>query len=401
MSILLAGHSAIEVLHVQKNAELEDRNMDTQDQSGELKFNRDLSWDLESEFARVQAMDLQQRLQMEQLQKERKVLDSVKKDLQRFQETLQTNGSSSSGATSSERPRESLLPPPLPPKKKAKSTQLKASKQKIKAQLMSTNASTDELDGIENAEVSKLEMEDDGNAKQLQLDEFGDQLPDDYHLESSFVNALEEESMGEGDAIDNLSVDHSEIATDTYPVFPDMIERNDAYPAFPDMIEEESDGYLSDSDVDTDAYSDTYTEAHQLSQTSLLDKMELLPKSAFEEENYADQIPTNYSTKSGDTSTREVYDSVKSGLTGSKQEQRTSTAHRTNTRGGGRLLATIDSWSHIDTSGLGSGTSSASRGMRGSALSRSQRGKRISSSELKGVNMIGDVSNNFEVFTHV
>lgn len=376
-----------EGFHVQTNAEQEGDDFGTRAPGSGLKFNRDLSWDLESEFARVQAMDLQQRLQMEQMQKERKVLDSVKRDLQRFQETLQ----SSSSGTSSERPmkqRESLLPPPSPPKKKTKSTQLKMSKkneQQIKA---SANASTSESDIVENTDISKLEMEDDGNSEQQQLEELGDQLPDD-HLEPSSVNAaaLEEESFGEGDDQQEVSVDESEI------VYPDLTEHDDTYPAFPDMIEEENDGYLSDSDVDMDAYSDT--EVHQLSQTGLLDNMELLPNSALKEEN---QIVTNNSTsaKSGDVSTRALYDSVKSGLTNSKQECRTSTAQRTNTRGGGNRpiskLVNMDSWSHIDTSGLGSSTSSASRGMRGSALSRSQRGKRISSSEFKGSNIIGEVN---------
>ena len=369
--------------------------MGAQDQlgggDGGLKFNRDLSWDLESEFARVQAMDLQQRLQMEQMKKERKVLDSVKRDLQRFQETLQTNGSSSGSIDNGERPvrqRESLLPPPAPPRKKNKSRVSKKSEQQrnVQDESLSSKPSASELEGsgVENVDISELEMEDDGNAYSGQhLDEFGDQLLDN-HLDSSSIHAVDDESAREGDGMDDQGVflNYSEIATDMYP-------------AIPDMIEEESDGYLSDSNVDENAHSDS--EPHQLSVTGLGSK-EVLPKSALKEEN---QIEINNSANSGDISARAVYDSVVSDLTSSTQEQREqehriSTSQRTNTRGGSRpvsKLVNMDSLSCMDTSGLGSARSSASRGMRGSAL-KSQRGKRISSSEFKGTN-IGEVSSKF------
>lgn len=384
-SMLLAGREVVEGLHVHTNVEQEDGDVGAQDQlgGGGLKFNRDLSWDLESEFARVQAMDLQQRLQMEQMKKERKVLDSVKRDLQRFQETLQTNSSSSDSSGNGERPmrqRESLLPPPAPPRKKNKSRASKKSEQQRKIQdesmFSSLSASEQEGSGVENIDISESEVEDDGSTYSEQhLDEFGDQLLDN-HLDSSSIGAVDDGSAREGDGMDDqgIFIDHSEIATDMYP-------------AIPDVIEEESDGYLSNSDIDENAYSDA--ETHQLSQTNLLSK-ELLPKSALKEEYL---VEINDSAKSRDISAREVYDSVVSDLTSSTQEQReqdhrTSTSQRTNTRGGSRpvsKLVNMDSWSHIDTSGIGS-----ARGMRASAL-KSQRGKRISSSEFKGAN-IGEVS---------
>ena len=366
--------------------------MGAQDQlgGGGLNLNCDLSWDLESEFARVQAMDLQQRLQMEQMKKERKVLDSVKRDLQRFQETLQTNGSSSGSSGTGERPvrqRESLLPPPAPPRKKNKSRASKKSEQQGKTQdesmFSSLSASEQQESGVENIDISESEMEDDGSYcthSEQHLDEFGDHLLDN-HLDSSSISAVDDESAREGDGLDDqgVFVDHSEITTDLHS-------------AIPDVIEEESDGYLSDSDIDENAHLDG--EAHQLSQTNLVSK-ELLPNSVLKEEN---RVEINDSAKSGDVSARAVYDSVVSDLTSSTQEQReqehrTSTSQRTNTRGGSRpvsKLVNMDSWSHVDTSGIGSARSSASRGMRESAL-KSQRGKRISSSEFKGTN-IGEVT---------
>ena len=366
----------MEGLHIQTNTiEPEGENTDTQDQLGgsRLKFNRDLSWDLEAEFARVQAMDLQQRLQMEQLKKERTVLDSVKRDLQRFQETLQTNGSSSASGTNTERPvrqRESLLPPPLTPRKKSKPTQSKASKkneQQKKVQLMSSNLSTGEPEGAENTDISESEMVDDGSThSELQL-ELGDQLPDDDSESNSVNVSALEEGYGEGDGID-IAMDHSEIATD-------------AYPAIPDVIEEESDGYLSGSDAEENVHSDT--EEQQLSLTSLANKTEPFSKSELEQE-----------------STDQISDRAKSSRNDSMQEQRTSTLQRANTRGGSRpvsnLVSMESSSRNIGTSGLGSGTTSTSRGMRGSALSKSQRGKRNNSSEFKGAN-IGEVSNNCKV----
>jgi hypothetical protein len=356
-----------------------------------LKYARDLSWDLESEFARVQAMDLQQRLQMEQLKKERKVLDSVKRDLQRFQETLH-GGSGSSG--SGERPvrqRESLLPPPPPPRKKNKSRASKRNEQqrKIDGESMSSDllASEEEGLGMENVDINESEMEDFGStSSQQHLDEFGDQSLDN-HLDSrsSSMITVDDESAREGDEIDDQGdfIEHSEIATDRYPTIPDVIE-------------EESDGYLSDSDIDENALSDAETQ--QLSQTSLVSK-ELLPKSVLEEEK---QVEIDDNAESGDISARAVYDSITSGLTNSTQDQkeqdhRTSTSQRTNTRGGSRpvsKLANMDSWSHsMDAGGLGSARSSATRGMRGSAL-KSQRGRRISSSEFNGAS-IEEVSSRF------
>ncbi len=349
-----------------------------------LKFTRDLSWDLESEFARVQAMDLQQRLQMEQLKKERKVLDSVKRDLQRFQETLH-GGSGSSG--SGERPvrqRESLLPPPPPPRKKNKSRASKRNEQqrKIEDESISSDvpASEEEGLGMENVVVDESEMEDFGSTSSQQyLDEFGDQLLDN-HLDSrsSSMITVDDESAREGEIDDQDDFfEHSEIATDRYPIIPDVIE-------------EESDGYLSDSDVDENANSDAETQ--QLSQTSLVSK-ELLPKSVLEEEK---QVEIDDNAESGDISARVVYDSVMSGLTNTTQEQKeqdhgTGTSQRTNTRGGSRpvsKLVNTDSWSHsMDAGGLVSASgSSATRGMRGSAL-KSQRGRRISSSEFNGASI--------------
>ena len=364
-----------------------------QDQLGNtaLKFSRDLSWDLESEFARVQAMDLQQRLQMEQLKKERKVLDSVKRDLQRFQETLHGG----SGSESGERPmrqRESLLPPPPPPRKKNKSRASKKNEQqrKIEDALMSSDLSASEVEGLgmENIELGESEMEDFGSTSSEQhLDEFGDQLLDNQ-LDSSSIIAVDDESAREGDQIDDQGdfIEHSETVTDRYP-------------AIPDVIEEESDGYLSDSDIDENTHSD---DESQQSQTSLASK-KLLPKSVLEEENQP-EVEFDNNAESEDVSTKAMYDSVISDLTNSEstheqkeQEHRTSTSQRTNTRGGGRpvsKLVNMDSWSHsVDAGGVGSTRSSDStRGMRGSAL-RSQRGKRTSSSESKGAS-IGEVSNN-------
>lgn len=404
MSNLTSDRGETEGLHVQINTEQEGGGeMDSQHHLGStaMKFNRDLSWDLESEFARVQAMDLQQRLQMEQLKKERKVLDSVKRDLQRFQETLQTNGSSNSGSSGNgERPvrqRESLLPPPPPPPRKRnnKSRVSKKNEQQIKTRDETAfsihSASEQEEVGEENVDISVLsEMEDDASALSEQhLDEFGDQLassvPLDNGLESSSIVAVDDMSAREGDKINgdqDTFVDHSEIAADMYP-------------AIPDMIEEESDGYLSDSDIDENAHSDT--ETHQLSHSGL--ELEELPKkSAHKGEETEAEI--NDSAHSEDISARAVYDSVISDLTGSTQEHRehqehkTGTSQRTNTRGGSRpvsKLVSMDSWSRMDTGGgLGSARSSTSRGMRGSAL-KSQRGKRISSSEFKSAN-IGEVS---------
>ena len=385
---IASDRALIEGLCVQADTEQEGGGVDGQDQLGStaLKFSRDLSWDLESEFARVQAMDLQQRLQMEQLKKERKVLDSVKRDLQRFQETLHGGGGSGSGERSA-RQRESLLPPPPPPRKKSKLRASKKNEQqrKIEDESISSDLPASEEDGLgmENGDIGESEMEDfRSTPSEHHLDEFGDQLFDNQ-LDSSSVITMDDESAREGDQIEDQDdfIEHSEIATDRYPIIPDVIE-------------EESDGYLSDSDINENTHSD---DESQQSQTSLTSK-ELLSKSVLEEEN---QIEIDDNTESEDNiSARAVYNSGISDLTHStyeqrEQENRTTTSQRTNTRGGSRpvsKLVSTDSWSHsMDAGGIGSARSSDStRGMRGSAL-KSQRGKRTSSSEFKGAN-IGEVS---------
>ena len=99
--------------NVQSNALHEGQNALSQD----IQLIRKESWDLEREFAKMKAMDLQQRLSMQQVKKEQKVLESVRRDLKYFQETLKPHVGGKV-EKKQHKLRESLLPPPPPPSRK-------------------------------------------------------------------------------------------------------------------------------------------------------------------------------------------------------------------------------------------------------------------------------------------
>lgn len=383
ISLLSTGDGIVGSFHNRTDAEQEGgRDTDARDQLevNTLRFSRDLSWDLEAEFARVKAMDLQERLQIEQMRKEREVLDSVKRDLERFQETL--NGGGSSSGTSGERPvrqRESLLPSPLPPRKKnrsARSKALKKNEQQRNAPSVSSNGlsiQSGEFErGEENDDVSEAEMEENRSAcSEQQLDESGEQSFTD-HPGSSSETELGEETRGEGEEI----IDRNKEVLD-YPTA-------DMYPAFPGVIAEESDGYLSDSDIDEDGFS--ATEMQHLSQTSIVTNTGL-SKSGQKKGIHMDQITMGDIAESAEYFARSEY------KLDSAQEPRASTSQRTNTRGGSRPVSDTAYVESSSLTGLGTGTFSASRGgMRGSALSKSRRGKRTNSSSGYKAADIGEVN---------
>lgn len=203
------------------NVESEDENLNGRERQMDGLTHNSRSYDLEIEFAKSQAMDLQQRLQMKQVMKEKRVLESVRKDLKHFQETLHSNTPKQPA-----KQRESLLPPPLPPRKKTKPSpsrtpRRKAQQQEAEDHSMSSDMSSvcvDRLDGNGGREERENETES------------GCELLEDGEIESS-VEAFE-------------AVDNDEDCLD--PDY-EMIERAEG------DEEEEVDACFSDPDMIDDA----------------------------------------------------------------------------------------------------------------------------------------------------
>ena len=158
----LPGRSENTNLDVETNVESEDENLNGRERQMDGLTHNSRSYDLETEFAKSQAMDLQQRLQMKQVMKEKRVLESVRKDLKHFQETLHSNTPKQPA-----KQRESLLPPPLPPRKKTKPSpsrtpRRKAQQQEAEDHSMSSNISSvlvDRIDGNGGREEKEDETE--------------------------------------------------------------------------------------------------------------------------------------------------------------------------------------------------------------------------------------------------
>lgn len=318
------------------------------------------SLDVEAASTKAKTMELQQRLQMHQIEKEKRVLESVRRDLQRFQESMHAN---SGEKEKQHKQRESLLPPPPPPKKKSKPAPHKRKAQQRVDPATSSDLSIDETerDVMEMLEVVDSESVSDGIVdSEEQLEECAGEHD---NAQEGSSNSVEDITGGESDDDDDAESDDP---------LTDLDLEAGIYETIFDVEESEgSDEYLTDSEAEENSHSGI--EDQQPSLTDLTSRTELLPiKSKPEdEEEYQDH-----------------------GISSDKKEQVARGLFKGTMKKANSKLVKKKQLSQMHINGPDTISASASKGMRGTTLQQSQREKRKHSSEFKSafMNEIGEVN---------